>query len=195
MSRLRPWLIVGAAVLMAGALVWLILSEHRARAEGTQVALVLEGVDPRSLLSGHYVQLEMRDTMPTGTPCPKNLDPPAVGPGRWVALKSENGRGRVVGATDSLDAARRLAPIAVRGTARCFDLDGDRAVVWLDIGLDRFHASQKEAEAIEAALRASRSETPTAFALVSVGRDGRARLLGIEVEGRRILLDWFASAR
>ncbi|MCE3289569.1 MAG: hypothetical protein K0R83_1581 [Caulobacter sp.] len=193
MTRLRPWLIVGAAVLLAGALVWLILSEHRARAEGTAVRFALEGVDPRSLLSGHYVDLQLRETR-DGKFCdrlPQELGRDAW---RWIAIRQEGGRGVVVAETASRGAALKLAPLAVQGQVGCWQGGENGSTVSLNIGIDRFHASQKEAQAIETALRGTTSEPPAAFALVSIGKDGRARLLGIEVEGRRIMLDWFSPA-
>jgi hypothetical protein len=65
-------------------------------------------------------------------------------------------------------------------------------IVELDIGITRFHAGQAEAEAMERAMRARTPGEPARdFAILSVGRDGRARLKGVEVNGRRIELDWF----
>lgn len=79
-----------------------------------------------------------------------------------------------------------MGPVAVRGFARCLG-DG----IELDVGVRRFHADQSEAEALERALRPGGSGAGQAFALISVGRDGRARLQGVEVNGRRVELDWF----
>lgn len=194
MIRLRPWLIIGAAMLLTAALVWLVISENRARAGGTEVALPLEGVDPRSLLSGHYVQLQFQETLARGAPCPAGLPSYFSGPPAWVALETSAGGSRVVGMADRREAARRLAPIVVRGGAWCSQVREDGAIVYLDIGLDRFHASQKEAEALQVLLRTPAAGGSRVFALVSVGRDGRARLNGLQVNGRRILLDWFDPA-
>lgn len=194
MIRLRPWLIVGAAVVLAGALVWLILSEHRARAEGTEIKLALGGVDPRSLLSGHYVQLLFTDSLPNGVTCSGRAWNGKADKPKWVAMRVTDGRARVAGEAPTREAALRLAPIAVRGNVNCWGARTEAENVTLDIGLDRFHVSQKEAQAMERALRASTAETPTAFALVSVGKDGRARLKGVEVDGRRVMLDWFSPA-
>ena len=193
MTHLRPWLIVGAAVLLAAALIGLILSEHRARAEGVEIKLALEGVDPRSLLSGHYVELRFTDAMPQGEDCSRLRGVPDKQP-NWVALRVRDGRARVVGEAQTRTEALRLAPVAVRGHARCWDAGPNQEGVSLDIGLDRFHASQKEALAIEAALSNRPATGPTIFGLVSIGKDGRARLKGLEVEGRRIMLDWFSPA-
>jgi hypothetical protein len=62
----------------------------------------------------------------------------------------------------------------------------------LHLGVERFHADQVRAEGVDKALRDQRPGDPArAFAVVSVGRDGAARLKGIVLDGRRIDLDWF----
>lgn len=79
-----------------------------------------------------------------------------------------------------------MGELVVRGALTC-EFRGE--AVTLHIGVERFHASQAEAERIEQLLQGGR---PTqAFALVSVGRDGRARLNGVRVDGRRVALEWF----
>ena len=102
-------------------------------------------------------------------------------------MRPKTDRHQVTGAAKSREAAARLGTVAVRGAARC-----EAGAVRLDIGLSRFHADQDEAQALERALRARRPGDPaTAFALVSAGRDGRARLKGLLIDGRRVELSWF----
>jgi hypothetical protein len=60
----------------------------------------------------------------------------------------------------------------------------------LDIGVDRFHADQKQAEALERDLRAG-PDRPAAFAIVSAGADGKARLKGLVIGDKRLTLSWF----
>lgn len=69
--------------------------------------------------------------------------------------------------------------------------DAEADVVTLDIGVDRFHADQDEALAIEKALRQRRQGEAPAFAVVSIGDDGRARLKGVIVDGKRTDLTWW----
>jgi hypothetical protein len=57
------------------------------------------------------------------------------------------------------------------------------------IGVSRFHIDQKRAEAMEKALR-DRNAQP-AYAVVSVGDDGKARLKGVIIGGQRADLTWF----
>jgi uncharacterized membrane-anchored protein len=191
MTRLRPWLTIGAAGLLAAALVWLVFSEHRARAEGTEVALIVQQVDPRSLLSGHYVQLDFTEPMAPGASCgaPTHFDP--LGRGNqegWVALKLNGDHHRFAGVGRTRAEAAKYGPVQVRGSAVCTDFSDDpRAQLYL--GLDRFHAAQKEAEALETLVRDQNGQR--VLALVSVGKDGRARLAGLRVDGRDVRLDWF----
>ena len=64
--------------------------------------------------------------------------------------------------------------------------------VTLDVGVDRFYADQDEAVALEESLReAGQPGGPAAYAIVSIGQDGRARLKGVEVDGTRADLNWF----
>ena len=64
-----PMRILVAALALASVLVGLVLWEDRARAQGQEVVLAMEAVDPRSLLSGHYVALDLSERLPTGGAC------------------------------------------------------------------------------------------------------------------------------
>ncbi|MFC3079828.1 GDYXXLXY domain-containing protein [Phenylobacterium terrae] len=182
-----PIRIVGAGLLLVAALVALVVYEGQARARGQEVRLAMEAFDPRSLLTGHYAALQLVHTLPPGMSCP---DGAAQG---WLALRPDGAVHRLAGVAASREAALKLGPVAVRGEASCLGRGGDAAEpqrVALDIGIDRLHADQQEAQALEAALRAG-PDRPQALAVVSVGRDGRARLKGVVVGGRRTDLDWF----
>ncbi|MDP2215048.1 GDYXXLXY domain-containing protein [Phenylobacterium sp.] len=198
------------AALLVLALVGLLVREDRARASGQEVRLAMEAVDPRSLLSGHYAALQLTQTLPRGRDCPPDLEAHFEGDDSWVALSpGPDGVHQVTGAGATRVAALSHGPVVVRGQAQCRrafaepprePVDGvppadDRpreTVVTLDIGVDRFYADQEEAEALEAALRQQgQVAAPPAFAIVSIGRDGRARLKGVEVGGVRADLNWF----
>ena len=183
----QPWLIGGAGALLGAALIGLVSYEGQARAGGREVALEMEGVDPRGLLTGHYARLALRHRLPPGAACPPGTETRTSPEKRgWVALAPAGRAWRVRGQTPGRAEALRHGPVAVRGFARCSGAD-----VELDVGVRRFHADQSEAEALERALRPGRAEAAQGYALISVGRDGRARLKGVEVEGRRVDLDWY----
>lgn len=188
MSFPLPIRILGAGLLLVAALVALVVYEGQARARGQEVRIAMEAFDPRSLLTGHYAALQLVDALPPGLACPDGAER------GWLALRPEGPVHRLAGVAASREGALKLGPVAVRGEASCLGRMGDGADaplrVALDIGIDRLHADQTEAQALEAALRAG-PDRPEALAVVSIGRDGRARLKGVVVGGRRTDLTWF----
>jgi hypothetical protein len=183
-----PLRILSIATLCALGLVALVVHEGLARASGTEVILRMQAVDPRSLLIGHYVIIDLQETTPADTSCPSGTDggPPVDGERvRWVALRPNGDHHSVAGMAMSREAALELAPIAVRGHAWC--APGSMRTT---IGLNRFYTNQTEAQRIERIMRAQRPGEGRVSAIVSVGRDGNARLKGLIVEGERIELRW-----
>jgi hypothetical protein len=84
----------------------------------------------------------------------------------------------------------RLSDFVVRGQMNCIpDLD-DRRGVLLELGPDRLHVDQRQAEAIERRLGGGGADAPD-YAVISVGEDGKARLRGLIVDGERVTLGWW----
>lgn len=193
MIRALPWRILAAGLLLAVMLVGLVVSESRARAAGQEVLLPMEAVDPRNLLMGHYSSLRLTQQLAPGAACPARNS--SYRDGGWLALKKDGGQHRFAGLAKSREAALKMGDVAVRGGVYCARMafaEGDLNAVTLDIGVDRFHAEQSEAEAIDRALAARRPGEPVnAFAAVSVGADGRARLKGVVIDGKRTDLNWW----
>ena len=192
----EPWRIGLAGAALAASLAGLVSWEGRARAQGQEVALPMEGVDPRGPLTGAYVRLKLREGLPLGAPCPPGTRAEAPGGSLeggargWIALRQQGNAWRVAGMAADRAGAERLGPVVVRGTAACFTAAGGS--IDLDVGINRFHAAEAEAQAMEALLtRRGSGDPPDAYALVSVGRDGRARLSGVLIAGRRVELGWF----
>lgn len=193
MMRNLPLRIAAAAAVLVLLLVGVVLRENGARAAGREVRLPMEAVDPRDLLTGHYVALRLTQQLALGQPCPRERS--TFEDGGWIGLKPDGDHYRFVG----VGASRRAAlgggaELAVRGGAYCSRSAFGTAepdMVTLDVGVDRFHADQDEAQAIEKALRERRQGAAPAFAVVSVGDDGRARLKGVIVGGKRTDLTWW----
>lgn len=190
-----PSRILALGAVLAALLIGLVVVENNARAAGREVLLPMEAVDPRELLTGHYVALQLTQQLPPGQPCPTRTQP--YREGGWIGLRAAGDHHRFVsaGATRA-EVMRAGAELAVRGGVYCSRLALEEQVanaVTLDIGVDRFHAEQDEAQAIEKALGARRpgDASPAAYAVVSVGTDGRARLKGVVVDGKRTDLTWF----
>ena len=180
-----------AAGLCAAALIGLVVSEGAARQSGQEVLLPLEAVDPRSLLSGHYVQLSLTQRLDPSAACPAYAD------GEWVALRQDGERHVAAGGAASREEAQ-LIGLPVKGTLTCQPpvVGGDGVEpadgwVTLYLGIERFHANQADAMRIERLLRQrDADEASRVFAIVSIGRDGRARLKGLRIDGERLELSW-----
>jgi uncharacterized membrane-anchored protein len=177
--------ILSVACLCALGLVALVVREGRARESGTEVILRMAAIDPRSLLSGHYVIVDIRETMAAGLSCPPGTE--VFLDDGWVAFRQEGDHHTVAGMAATREEALALAPIAVRGRATCYSAS---ETIETTIGVDRFYINQSDAERIDGILR-GRDDEGRVSAIVSAGTDGRARLKGLVVDGERIELRWF----
>ena len=63
--------------------------------------------------------------------------------------------------------------------------------ITMHLGVDRFHADQDEATAIEKAMRDRTGAEARVAAILSVAADGRPRTKGLVVDGKRVELTWF----
>lgn len=179
------------AGLCAAALIGLVVSEGFARQGGQEVLLPMEAVDPRSLLSGHYVFLNLAQRLEPNETCPTG------GELEWVALRQSGDIYVAAGGAESREQAQLLG-LPVKGQFACVEptpaspgIEGAPGSVTLHLGIDRFHINQQEALSIEQVLREQSLTEPTrAFAIVSVGRDGRGRLVGLLIDGERLELTW-----
>ncbi|MBS0386817.1 MAG: GDYXXLXY domain-containing protein [Proteobacteria bacterium] len=189
-----PPRILAVAGLCAAILVGFVINEGSARATGQEVLLSVEGVDPRDLLSGHYVQLAFNRRLDPGEQCPR-ADPTW----NWTALRARGDIYVVAGGASSSAGVEQVGPVTVRASYSCSPPSpadanrppGESGVLHLDLGIDRFYVSQAEAQRIERALAEQRSDSKRrVLAIVSIGRDGIARLKGLVIDGRRMELNW-----
>jgi len=186
-----PRILAVAAVCAAG-LIGLVVSEGFARQGGQEVMLPMEAVDPRALLSGHYVQINLAQRLEAPQTCPQRAEHD-----EWVALRQDGQRYVAVGAAASREEAQLLG-LPVKGSFICSEptpaSDTTAAfpgLLTLDVGVERFHINQTDAERIDRALQLQNADANSlAFAVVSIGRDGRARLRGLVVDGQRHDLNW-----
>lgn len=189
------WRILAVCALCIAALITLVVRESMARASGTEVLLAMEAVDPRALLQGHYVSLNLRELR--DPPCPPtNASPAADG---WVALQAgEGGVYHAVRGAGLRAEAETPGALLVRGGIACNDFtdqtgkpSAEPVTVSLDLGVSAFYVAQAEARRIETILGEQQvGEDARVFAIVSIGRDHRARLKGLMVDGARLELGW-----
>jgi hypothetical protein len=204
-TRFIPARIVVAAVTLVLVLTGLILREEQLRRSGQEVLLSIQGVDPSNLLTGRYAALNFQEALPAGAHCPASSSPVATKlgfanprPQGWVALRRNGDHFTPVGWAATQAGAQQLGDAAVRGTFDCnpglapsADLpNGFAGFTNVDIGVTRFHADQQQAQSLAAALQVA-PNAPPAYAVVSVGSDGRARLKGVQVAGKRSMLSWW----
>ena len=191
-----PLRILIIAALCTLGLVGIVVRESMARASGTEVLLAMEAIDPRALLSGHYVIVALQERDPNDCTPPPTVDEEEPTPYRWLALRKNGVAHSVTGVGRTREEALANGDVALLGTAECteaFGPEGEapQSVTRLNIGIDRFHINQTDAERIDAVVRA---QTPgqdiRAFAIVAIGRDGRARLKGLMVDSERLELNW-----
>lgn len=195
MNRGLVWRIPLAALLLTCALVGLILRENRLRDQGREAVLAIEAMDPRDLLTGHFVAIRISEPRPDLTSCPRG-QPTPLAPGLMRLAPGPDGRHHLV------TGAPRPGELQVKGSVDCEETPLDARVppvpgavpvrepptVTLDIGVDRYHADQDEAEAIDKTLRDRTSSS--AAVVVSIGPDHRARLKGLILNGRRTDITW-----
>jgi hypothetical protein len=192
MKIAAPPRILAVAALCAAALIALGVSEGFAREGGQEITLPMAAVDPRAVLSGHYVQLNFNQRIAPDQACPQ------AGDWEWVALRPQDDIHVVVGGALSREQAERTGSLPVKGTFTCSPptpasegVEPMPGWLTLDLGVDRFHINQTDAMRIERVLREQRIDQETrAFAILSVGRDGRARLRALVIDGERFDLSW-----
>lgn len=204
-----PIRILIVAALCIAALIGLVLREGMARDGGTEVLMTMEAVDPRALLGGHFVIINLGETLEPGEACPAALASQpefwpwdnAPLPDTWVALAPAAQHHRAVGVFENREAALQAGAVAVRGRAHCAvaaqppPRDGEaeepapRPFIRTDLGVDRFYVNQTEAERIERVMR-DREDGVDVIAIISIGGDGRGRLKGLVVDGERLELGW-----
>ncbi len=203
-----PLRILIVAALSALSLIGLVVRESMARAAGTEVLLAMEAIDPRALLGGHYVTVGLVETLPEGEACPPGAaadeffipnEVRSMQSGQtWLALRPNGERHSLSGIAHTRQEALALGPLAAIGSAGCGPpMNGVEAPppsptrVRLTLGIDRFYINQTDAERIDRLLRAQTvGEEQRIFAIVSIGQDGRARLLGLQIDGERLELSW-----
>lgn len=199
------WRIGAASALMIALLTGMLLHEEQMRRDGREVLLATDVVDPRDLLSGHYASLSLAEPLADGQACPPGSRDLAGGGWfglrsnrqGWVALQRRGDHDVAVAMAETREGALKFGAVAVRGVLTCrapiagsAGFAGLPGQVTADIGVSRFHADQAMAQQVEAAVRSSKPGAKP-LAIISVGTDGKARLAGVLIGGKRVMLTWF----
>ncbi len=198
-----PQRLLAAGAVCLVALIALVVIEDRARAAGSEVIVAMEPVDPRSILSGHYVMLGFTEALPAGEACPPLTTNP--GDDGWIALKRRGDLHTAAASAPTRAEVEGKGEVLVRGWAMCDEpvpaatdpepAPGAPGRITMHLGVERFHADQDEATAIEKAMRdrpdGDFGEQSRVAAILSIGADGKPRTKGLVVDGKRVELTWF----
>jgi uncharacterized membrane-anchored protein len=178
------------SILAAGAFLSLMLAgavyvNASAVAAGQEVIVRAQGFDPRSFLSGHYVMLAYDfSNAPTGAPECAFREGARI----WAGFTAKPGKNET--AYPTFACARGDLPaglVAFKGKATGYGR--------VNYGLERFYAPQKDAERIEKALMRFNPDIPPdkqppVYAVMSIDKDGQARLKALLLGDERIELSW-----
>ncbi len=172
MSKSR--LLILIALLMTAFLGFMVIDHEHRRRSGTEIILDMEPVDPRSLFRGHYVRvLTPLRRLDTTSLAGKNDF--TKGQQIYVTLQSgENGSWSPV---SLLTSAPKGKTVFIQGRVL---RPGKRISVRYNI--ESYFADKKTAKRLEKQVREHKMRL-----IVSLGKDGRAVIKGIEIDGVRQL--------
>ncbi|WP_417773789.1 GDYXXLXY domain-containing protein [Stappia sp.] len=177
--RLSPWILWSIAALVQLALIALPLGERLfVHAMGTEVTLALRPVDPRDLLRGDYVIINLeieRVELPADR---QSRGTPQVGDTVWTLVEPD-GQG-VFRAVDALSEEAPAGRIALRGVVRRV---ADVRTLIVDYGIDAFFVPEG------AGLEIERAERDSVRLVVAVTADGSSAPLHLVSNGEVLLSD------
>lgn len=167
-------------ILVAGAmsafLIAMIADHNIRRATGTEVIFDLEPVDPRDILAGYYViistPVHRMDLSETG-----GEDEFTAGNDIYVVVEPGDGGSWQPAAVYSRPPSEG---VFLHGKVR----SASAINVSAEFNLERYYADEDSARALDERRRTDRDSLRL---IVSVGRDGRAIIRGLEIDGERVI--------
>jgi uncharacterized membrane-anchored protein len=170
----RSFRLMLTAAAMTAFLVGLIADHHVRRANGAEILLDLEPVDPRDLLAGYYIVI----STPLHSIDPEQLDGDNVfdaGGDIYVVVEAEaDGSWQPV----SIHSEQPVDGVFLLGKVQW----ASRNAIRVRYNIERFYADADTAQALEDIRRLNRASLRL---IVSVGADGRAIIRGLEINGER----------
>jgi uncharacterized membrane-anchored protein len=176
-----------AGALLSGGLVAAAISHVLAVSRGVEIVIPAQGFDPRALLTGHYA--ELRYSISQGDVSVSGLAP---GPPAWrsvfVSIAPVETDWKVDAVSVTKPATAPQGGHVIAAEAR-YQSEG---LVLLRYGIERVYAQQKEAEAIDKAVRGVPNTEDTRLQIVaSLGSDRRLRIKALIAEGKRTDFGWW----
>lgn len=196
-TRLRAPLFLALVTIQLAALGQMVYARQRLLDTGERVLLRTQPIDPRSLLSGYYVQLNLQIAALNRRDL--GLDTAAsFAEGSWIYVRLEKEARtkfhRATGLAASAEELRRPGAVIIRGRVESDSGGG----VWINYGIDQYFVPQHEAAAIEEAVnrfvaapapdaRANEDAAPPAHIEAAIDREsGEAALSRLFLNDRAV---------
>ncbi len=167
------WIIL-IAVIMSAFLVFMAVDHEQRRQNGAEIILDMEPVDPRSLFRGHYVIIRT-DLHRLNKDLPHDEITYKKGQTIYVSLKEGE--------------QKNWIPVSYHHTRPKNDeyvikgrIKHNRNTLRVVYNIESYFADKKNAKALENQVREHKMRL-----IVSLSKDGRAVIKGIEVDGKRQL--------
>ncbi len=172
--------------IMSGFLLYMAMDHEHRRSTGTEVVLDMEPVDPRSLFRGHYVNVQ--------TPL-HQLEPDSLqgddgftrGQTIYVSLSQQEGGAWIptkITHRPDTDAIFIKGIVQNEYIRTNFDNDPSTDTIQIEVqyNIESYFADEASAKHLETQVSDHKMRL-----IISVGKDGRAIIKGIEIDGERQL--------
>ncbi len=178
--------VIAVALVLSGALVWMIVDRARLLRTGREIVLKTEPMDPRDVFRGHYAQLNYEiSRIPRSLV--EDLKPGMIAAGgsaiHVILSPGEDGFWHPVRA--SLAPPRKVGPgrVMLKGRLKWNLAGGDTGGISVTYGIERYYASRKRALEVE---RLGRDREMPLGVIVRVSPSGKAAIAGLKIEGRKV---------
>jgi uncharacterized membrane-anchored protein len=183
-----------ASLALSLALIVSIFAHMNAVRSGQEVLIPARGYDPRAILLGHYVSLRP-DTAIDITGDLADKIQTELAPGKhnygsetmWITLDASHSDWAIKDITHARPEKSALAMHVSMGFYRNQEKDSLTYTVTPDLEIDRYYANQTQALEIESKLR----DGEDVMLIVSIGKDGKPRLKGLQIDGEREIMRWW----
>ncbi len=178
--------VFAVALVLSGALVWMIVDRARLLRTGREIVLQTEPMDPRDIFRGHYARLNYEiSRIPRSLV--EDLKPGMIAAGgsaiHVILSPGEDGFWHPVRA--GLAPPRKVAPgrVMLKGRLKWNLAGGGTGGIPVTYGIERYYASKERALEVE---RLGRDREIPLGVVVHVSPAGRAAIAGLMIDGRKI---------
>ncbi len=175
------WRILIGGLLLTALIAWMIAERVFALANGREIVVAVQPVDPQDLFRGDYVRLRYDfSEIDSGNIVGRFLHPDDDND-IYAVLKPQDGRyilDHVATTRPDLDGGRA----ALKGTVRKSWVSANpRGLIWPDYGIGRYFVPQGHGRDIEKAVGEKRTDV-----VLAVADDGTAVIKALRIDGKEV---------